>query len=189
MRQNRTFYTTIILLTALVIANIQIAAQDQMEKVKQFTNATLVNMISATELVSAIESQNAKGVSLDKIKEIDEKWMATSGEDEFIKSLLSNKCSKYLNSLRTEQPILVEIFAMDNKGALVGSSNKTSDYWQGDEDKFTKSYNNGNGEIHYGKISFDESTQAYVIQVSIPVKKSGKTIGAVTFGVDVEKIN
>jgi sensor histidine kinase regulating citrate/malate metabolism len=36
-------------------------------------------------------------------------------------------------------------------------------------------------------VGFDKSTQAYLVQVSVPVKDGGKVIGAVTIGINVDK--
>ena len=78
---------------------------------------------------------------------------------------------------------------MDNQGANVCMTDKTSDYWQGDEAKFQKSYNNGAGGMDISDVKFDDSSQAYIVQVSVPVKDAGgKVIGAVTIGIDVDKM-
>ena len=37
-------------------------------------------------------------------------------------------------------------------------------------------------------VEFDDSTQAYLVQVSIPVEDGDAVIGAITFGIDVDKI-
>jgi hypothetical protein len=66
-------------------------------------------------------------------------------------------------------------------------TDKTSDYWQGDEDKFIESYKNGTGAVHIGDIKFDDSAQVYLVQVSVPVKDGDTVIGAVTIGIDVDK--
>jgi hypothetical protein len=66
-------------------------------------------------------------------------------------------------------------------------SDKTTDYWQGDEAKFIKSYDNGKGAVFVDDVKFDNSTQAYLDQVSVPVKDGGKAIGAITFGISVDK--
>jgi hypothetical protein len=77
---------------------------------------------------------------------------------------------------------------MDNLGANVAMSDKTSDYWQGDEAKFVKSYNGGKGDIFIDEVKFDDSTQNYLVQVSVPVKEGDKVIGAITFGINVDKV-
>jgi hypothetical protein len=77
---------------------------------------------------------------------------------------------------------------MDNQGANVAMTNKTSDYWQGDEAKFTDSFKNGVGAIHISTVEFDESAQAYLVQVSVPVMEGGKAIGALTIGVNIDEL-
>ena len=77
---------------------------------------------------------------------------------------------------------------MDNQGANVAMTDKTSDYWQGDEAKFKESYNNGEGAVHISDVEFDDSTQAYLVQVSVPVKDGDAIIGAITVGIDVDRI-
>jgi hypothetical protein len=139
-------------------------------------------------LVEAVKSQNAKGMTLDKIKEMDRSWTATPGVNAFMQSLMSNACAQKIKSIKASAPYYAEIFVMDNKGANVCMTDKTSDYWQGDEPKWTKSYNNGAGGTDISGVKFDDSTQAYVVQVSFPVKDDGKVIGAVTVGVNVEKV-
>ena len=75
---------------------------------------------------------------------------------------------------------------MDDQGANVAMTNKTSDYWQGDEAKWQESFKDGVGAVHVGDIEFDESADDYLVQVSVPVMKSGKAIGAITVGVNLD---
>jgi hypothetical protein len=65
---------------------------------------------------------------------------------------------------------------------------KTSDYWQGDEAKFQKSFANGSGAVFVDEVEFDDSSQAYLVQISVPVLDNGTAIGAITFGIDVEAV-
>ncbi len=167
---------------------VNMRAQSVPSDIVKVTNSELVKIVSNSVVVAAVEAQNTKNLSLSKIKEIDKEWQNISGLNDFMIELLNNECSRYLKNLIKHKPYLVEIFVTDNKGANVAMSNKTSDYWQGDEDKFTKCFNNGQGKIFYGKQTFDESVQTYVIQVSVPVKKGNITIGTATFGIDIGKL-
>lgn len=153
--------------------------------IKSFAKSTLSSYGKDSVIVSAVEKQNAKNVSLNQIKKTDEEWMATIGMNDFMNGLLNNECAKKLKSIQNKYGFIIEVFVMDNKGANVAMTDKTSDYWQGDEDKFIKSYNAGKGAIHYGDEEFDESTQSYLVQVSVPVISNGKAIGAITFGIDL----
>jgi len=42
------------------------------------------------------------------------------------------------------------------------------------------------GEIHFGDVEFDESSQTYLSQVSAPIMHEGEFIGTITVGVNVE---
>jgi hypothetical protein len=86
-------------------------------------------------------------------------------------------------------PAVLEAFVMDDQGGVVGENNLTSDYWQGDEEKWTGSFNKGKGGVDAGKEKFDKSANATIQQVSLPIiDKGGKVIGAVTWGVAVSKL-
>ena len=97
--------------------------------------------------------------------------------------------SQFLGEFKNERRgMYTEIFVMDGKGLNAGQSDVTSDYWQGDEDKWQKTYNAGAGSVLIDEVEFDESTQTFQSQVSLPVvdSGSGEVVGAVTVGVNVD---
>jgi len=105
-----------------------------------------------------------------------------------MKAIMENECGQHLRSIQNSAPYFAEIFVMDNRGANVAMTDKTSDYWQGDEAKFQKSFNAGAGAIFVDDVDFDDSAQAYLVQVSVPIKKAGQVIGAITFGIDIDAV-
>lgn len=163
-------------------------AEEAPQKVVDLANSTLVKLGSDPIIVAAVKSENAKGKSLDQIKAMDDKWKATPGIAGYMQALINSECGRFLGKVLESEPYFAEIFVMDNQGANVAMTDKTSDYWQGDEAKFKKSYNGGKGSVFVDKVEFDDSTQAYLCQVSVPVVDGGNVIGAITFGVDVDKI-
>ncbi len=136
--------------------------------------------------VAAVKAHNAKKIPISEIRDKDIKWKNTIGVDDFMKELMTNDVAKKLKSLETSIPFLFECFLMGEQGANVAMTNITSDYWQGDEAKFIESFNGGKGKIHVGKVTFDDSAQAYLIQISVPVKDRGAAIGAITIGVNLD---
>lgn len=143
---------------------------------------------SNAALVAAVKAQNASGMSLEEIKKKDAEWMATSGVSDFMQSVMNNAAAQELKRLEASKPYFTEVFLMDNQGANVAMTNKTSDYWQGDEPKFTESFKGGQGGVDIGKVKFDESAQAYLVQISVPVMDGGAAIGAITIGVNVDEL-
>ena len=181
------FVKRILCVLSLVMASSLVYAEDAPESVKALV-PELKTLGTNPVLVTAVKAQNATGMTLDEIKKKDEAWMATSGVDDFMKSLMSSDAAKELSKIEKSKPYFDELFLMDKLGANVAMTNKTSDYWQGDEDKFTGSFNNGAGGIDVGKVKFDKSTQAYLVQVSVPVMDGGKAIGAITIGINVDEL-
>ncbi|RJQ68217.1 MAG: hypothetical protein C4519_23455 [Desulfobacteraceae bacterium] len=164
------------------------AAEEAPQKVKALAVSKLADYGKHPVIIRAVQAENAKGKSLDQIKAIDEKWRATPGLAENMKALMESECGRFLQSLQNTTPYFSEIFVMDNQGANVAMSEKTSDYWQGDEAKFQQSFNNASGATFVDQVKFDDSAQAYLVQVSVPVWDGEQVIGAITFGIDVEKV-
>jgi len=64
----------------------------------------------------------------------------------------------------------------------------TSDYWQGDENKWSSSYNMGSGIVFINGIELDESTNTQAAQISVPIKNNGATIGVMVIGVRLSHV-
>jgi hypothetical protein len=176
-----------VLCVALGIA-VALAGEKAPQRVVDLANSNLVKLGTDPVIVAAVKAENTKGKTLAQIQDMDKKWMATAGVVDYMKALMDSECGQYLKKIQASQPYYAEIFVMDNQGANVAMSDKTSDYWQGDEPKFTESFKGGTGAVHISDVKFDDSTQAYLTQVSVPVKDGDKVIGAITFGIDVEKV-
>ena len=146
-------------------------------------------------LVAAVIAQNAVTAGYDqaKIDALDAQWKAevSAASKPLIDATLANAASQYLKGVQDASGgKYTEIFAMDAKGLNVGQSTLTSDYWQGDEDKFTKSFGVGADGVNLGEVEQDESTQIFQSQVSVAITDpaTGAPIGAITVGVDVSAL-
>jgi hypothetical protein len=172
----------------IVSAGIVCAGEKAPQKVIELANSTLAGHGMDPVIVEAVKAENSKGKTLSQIQEMDAKWKAHAGIADYMKAIMDSECGKYLRTVQNSAPYYAEIFVMDNQGANVAMTDKTSDYWQGDEAKFKKSFNGGAGSVFVDEVEFDDSAQAYLVQVSVPVKDGDKVIGAITFGIDVDKI-
>lgn len=155
----------------------------QLEKVDALI-PVLQRLAVDPELVRAVKAQNARGASLVSIRAEDDAWLATPALTEAKQRVLESTAARVLTRHRaTLGRKVAEIFAMDRQGALVGATRRTTDYWQGDEDKFQVPFNEG--RVLKEKPFFDASSQAYVIQVSLPVRDGRQVIGAITVGLSL----
>jgi hypothetical protein len=163
--------------------------------VKELVDGQVRGWISDPVVVDAVKAQNAKNAGLTQadIDALDQQWRAetSASAKPLIDETLNNALSAYLKKVKDDSKgLYTEIFVMDDKGLNVGQSDVTSDYWQGDEDKWSKTYPAGPDALLIGEVEQDESTQRFQTQVSLPVvdPASGTVIGAVTIGVDVENL-
>jgi hypothetical protein len=164
------------------------AAEKAPQKITNLADNILAPIGSDPIIIEAVKTENAKGKTMDEIKAMDERWGNTAGVADFMRALMDSACGRHIRELQKSQPYFAEIFVMDNQGANVAMTDKTSDYWQGDEAKFQKSFNNGAGAVFLDAVEFDESTNTYLVQISVPVRDGGKAIGVITFGINMEQV-
>ena len=160
---------------------------------KAYAEQQLAGWLTNPELIKEIEAQNARNANLtqDDIDGLDKQWRAERkvADKPLIADLLNRPASKWLREKQAETARFVtEVFAMDDKGLNVAQSDETSDYWQGDEAKWKKTFLVGPDAVFIDEVEFDESTQTYQAQVSVSIADpdSGNVIGAITVGVNVE---
>lgn len=164
-------------------------------QIENFFADNVKSALSEGVIVEAIKRQNVQndGITADKIDALDKQWRAEAkaGGGDLIQKVLSNDLSKFLADLKAKHPdAITEVFVMDANGLNVGQSDVTSDYMQGDEGKWQKTYAVGPDAVFIDDVEFDESTENFQSQVSATVvdPATGKPIGAITVGLNVENL-
>ena len=162
-------------------------------RIRDLVKNQIKGWTTSPAIVAAINAQNGKHAALSQanIDALDKQWRAEtkSNAKPMIEEMLGRDASKELAGYKNESAgLFTEIFVMDNKGLNVAQSDVTSDYWQGDEAKWKKSFLAGPDGMFIDEVEFDESTQTYQAQVNLAIADpaSGKAIGAITVGVNVE---
>ncbi len=169
------------------------AANEFEPQIKAAYAKHVAGWLSDPAVISAIKAQNVKHASMSagEIDKADKMWRAEkkAGGGDMMKGVLSNALSKFLQGKKAASGgLITEMFVMDNKGMNVGQSDATSDYMQGDEGKWQKSYGAGDGAMFVDEVEFDDSTKSYQAQVSGTISEGGKAIGAITVGMNVENL-
>jgi hypothetical protein len=136
-------------------------------------------------LVQFVAAKNQKGETAAEIQQHDARWK-TGGDGALRKDLAGNACAQRLRDLVKSDPFVLEAILMDRQGANVCITHDTSDYWQGDEAKWIKPVSERQ-EAFVDDPAFDQSAQAYAIQISVPVSQGGSTIGALCLTLKVPK--
>jgi len=100
--------------------------------------------------------------------------------------LTSGPCADRLRKLVGDDKLVVEAFLMDERGGLVCATVETSDYWQGDEAKWQKTYRDG-AAVFVDEPALDASTGAFAVQMSRLVSDHGGKVGALTLTLKIPR--
>lgn len=160
-------------------------SKSELEDLLKVKVRTVQHMALNPLLVRAVRQQNATELTQEEIARRDKSWRATKELTPFKLSLQTSPAGRFLKSQVQRSTSFNEAFLTDNQGANVAAFPATSDYWQGDEGKWSESFNNGNGRVHIGALELDESTNTVAAQVSAPVLDRGRTIGVLVVGVTI----
>lgn len=162
------------------------------EKVKVLLETELLDWVRDPIIINAIKEQNARNgeMSQAEIDRLDKAWRAQTKKRNkpMIFDLLDRLHSIQLRDKReASSGIVTEIIVMDKYGLNAAISDATSDFYQGDEEKYQDTYLIGPDAVHVSDYEFDESTGKWQTQVSKTIvdPDNGQPIGAVTFGIDV----
>ncbi|MDP2081642.1 MAG: PDC sensor domain-containing protein [Pseudotabrizicola sp.] len=184
-----------ILLCAYALPAFAMDTSDPAAKARAYAAQARTTWAADPVILAAVQDQNLRHAALTQsdIDALDKAWMSELGKpvQPVINSVLTTVSSDMLRA-QVEQAsgLITEVFVMDALGLNVASSGITSDYWQGDEAKFTETYPKGADAIHVSDVNFDESTQIYQVQVSFTLTDpaDGTVIGAVTVGLNAEHL-
>jgi len=142
----------------------------------------------------SVIAQNANTGDLSEadIDKLDKQWRAErETEDQpLVASVLTSPLSSYLTRIQAGAlGLYTEMFVMDAKGLNVGQSATTSDYWQGDEAKFQKTFPAGADAIFVDEAEFNDDTGTWRSQANLTVvDPDGKPIGAVTVEINLTEL-
>ncbi len=143
----------------------------EVESLLQRKMQAVTAMVSTPVMVEAVREsgRRTQGLTLRQIQDLDRKWMQTSGVDDFIRSFMTNSAAVLLRDFQKAHAELAEVFVADARGLNVCQTNKTSDYYQGDESWWVLAFNGGKGKTFHGGIEYDESSCTRAISLYVPV--------------------
>jgi hypothetical protein len=176
-----------LLMLSLVVSARPAHAQsaDAIQKRLEAESVKLREWVTDPVVLGAVVAQNGQHLEQAEIEARDRAW--TEGQaDALVKSVTAGPCATRLRELAASGPQYGEVLLMDEDGALVCATNKTSDYWQGDEPKWARAFDQGKGSVFIDRPRFDESANERLAQISLPVTKSGEVVGVITVGVKLD---
>ncbi|MGJ8653193.1 MAG: SpoIIE family protein phosphatase [Opitutaceae bacterium] len=106
---------------------------------------------------------------LHQIHNIDNNWSNLDENDTLLSSILSNPIAERMRSFQRTHPLFAEVFVTDMSGRLVAATQKTSDYYQADEDWWHHASSYKTWDAWIGGLEYDQSAKVLSLDVSMPV--------------------
>lgn len=187
------FRVVVVAVTA-ALAPSMAAAQDHVKPVTAYVQKNVTPWLSDATVIKAIEASNQKHQALTQadIDKLDGEWIKARKEKTAhapMDALMKNELAAFLKTKKQGSGgTIAELFVMDNKGLNVAQTDPTSDFWQGDEAKWQKSFAAGPDAIFVDKVEDDDGMKVSQTSLAIVDPTTKKPIGAITVVVDMGKL-
>jgi len=134
--------------------------------------------------IEIVEKANAKyekmsdAQTAEFLSEMDKRWIAADKDDPLIEDYTNNIIGNSMKAILEIRKSVAEIFITDKMGGIVAASEKTTDFYQADEEWWKKAFNGGKGDLYIGDIELDESSSTWSVLLAAPMKnKEGAVVG------------
>lgn len=135
-------------------------------------------IINTLRRANATYQNQSNDVVMAAIHTIDTPWIASKGKTSEALAILDSKLSNMLRALQERRPdIYGEIFVTDRLGATVAMTKTLSDYYQADEYWWHEASKFIGDGAFLDDRGYDESVQANVIGVVVPVVVNNEVLG------------
>lgn len=143
------------------------------------------NHAFSTAVVKAVSARGS--LSRQEVADIEQRWAGLPASGALMQSLLKGEGARMLRAFQKQSPDFAEIFVTDTSGNIVFMTNKTSDFYQADEQWWVEAYAAGAGASGQGEVEYDASAALWSIPLYRPVRDGqGKVVGIVKGVMNVE---
>lgn len=173
---------------AHAMPSVSLVRDDLVSEIRRIVSDEIVTM-SVTN-----HNERYGNIPQSEIERLDRQWVEErkASKKPLISATLANPLSNYLTRVQAHSVgLIVEIIVFNRLGLNVGQSSITSDFWQGDEKKFQRTFPNGPNALFIDEPEFDEETKTWRVQVnvSVPDREHPDTvIGAATFEINLTEL-
>jgi len=176
---------TISIIIIIMTFNSLSLSDETSDKLYELTHSILAGYGTDPLIVNAVKFENSKGKTLRQIQLRDKEWNRNTDLSDYMSNaMLESECGQYLQKIQKNTNNCSEIILMDNQGASVALSHKSSGYWHGDEVTFINAFNDGKGDVYIDERMADSKAAPGIVHVSVPVIDADKAIGTITFCID-----
>jgi hypothetical protein len=151
--------------------------------------AEFITWVQAADVQRWLREYNAHSTLAD-VKALDAAWPQLSTDSREIQSVLQHPAAAALRVFQNHYSVLGESFLIGANGGLVAATDRTSDYWQGDEAQFLDTILLPAGDFKLFTAGLDQSAHAMLAKLALPVYDNDhktaddKPIGVLVLGFD-----
>jgi signal transduction histidine kinase len=138
------------------------------------------------EIVAALGKRKTPK-NLREIETLDAAWSSLSLESGPLADVLKNPLSPRLRRIQREDPLIEEILLTDRFGELVAATQRSGDYYQGDENWWKGAWHKGAGRVFVPPVNYDHSAGVWSIDVCMPIRDGQAVVGVAKAVLDVSK--
>lgn len=116
-----------------------------------------------------------------RIEAMEARWPALTPADPELKAFLDNSLARGLLGFQKRHPLISELLITNADGQLIAATDKTSDFWQADEQWWQQAAALPDGGAHLEGINFDQSAGVYSIDIAVPIRpeKEPRPLGVI----------
>lgn len=125
------------------------------------------------------------------VLELDRQWQSNQSLPPASAGILQNETSRLLADLAVRDATYKEILVTDRPGRLIAATNRTTDYYQGDEEWWQETFSGGTrGRVFVSGVHFDESAGVNAINIAAPIvgADESQVVGVIKVIVDVREL-
>lgn len=138
-------------------------------------------------VLDAVQRANVRDrdITLVQIEELDREWRNPGLE--IVRKLTDKDCNESLTLFQNTYGAYAEIFVTGIRGLNVCQTNKTTDYYQADEDWWQRTFTSGMA-ARQSTPEFDESAGVFAVPIYLPIRNpSSRDIIGVAKAIVLEK--
>ena len=137
------------------------------------------------------EAGTRRPFDLQTTKSLDTQWQQAAEVPLALTGIFSTRASSFLAEVGRDDPVYREVLVTDRFGRIVAASQKTSDYYQADEDWWRDAFGDGvRGRLTVTDVRWDESAKVYAVEIVVPVAEpsSDRLAGVLKVITDIREI-
>ncbi|MAR92895.1 MAG: hypothetical protein CML06_18770 [Pseudomonadales bacterium] len=135
------------------------------------------------QLLAAVNNYNAAPPDP---QALDRRWPELTATDPLLQGITQSPAAHQLRRWIQEHSIQGEGLLIGDNGGLAAATDKTTDFWQGDEAQFLEAVKLADGDVYIQSELPDASTNMMLLKISTPLynARSPAPVGVLVIGFD-----